>query len=48
MRLYRLDHLVLTVRDIESPVARTGASSPIRSVYCYDPDENLIEIANPA
>jgi hypothetical protein len=32
---------------IDGPVLRTGASSTIRSVYCYDPDENLIEIANP-
>ncbi len=28
------------------PVLRTGAYSQIRSIYCYDPDENLIEIAN--
>lgn len=25
---------------------RTGAQGPIRSFYLYDPDENLIEIAN--
>ena len=36
----------LGVRIIEGPVVRTGASSSIRSVYVYDPDENLIEIAN--
>jgi catechol 2,3-dioxygenase-like lactoylglutathione lyase family enzyme len=28
------------------PVERTGALSPIRSVYLRDPDGNLIEIAN--
>ncbi|WP_419757953.1 VOC family protein [Acidisoma sp.] len=27
------------------PVARTGASGPIRSVYLRDPDDNLVEIA---
>lgn len=30
------------------PVARTGARFPIRSVYVRDPDQNLIEIAEPA
>ena len=27
------------------PVARTGAAGPIRSIYCRDPDGNLVEIA---
>jgi catechol 2,3-dioxygenase-like lactoylglutathione lyase family enzyme len=31
---------------ILGPVERTGATGPIRSVYVYDPDENLIELAN--
>lgn len=30
----------------EGPVPRTGATAPIRSVYCRDPDGNLIEVAN--
>jgi catechol 2,3-dioxygenase-like lactoylglutathione lyase family enzyme len=32
----------------EGPVARTGASWPIRSVYLRDPDLNLIEISERA
>jgi catechol 2,3-dioxygenase-like lactoylglutathione lyase family enzyme len=30
---------------IEGPVARTGATGPIRSIYVRDPDGNLVEIA---
>ena len=33
---------------LEGPVAKTGASGPIRSVYVRDPDLNLIEISVPA
>lgn len=33
---------------LEGPVLRTGATSPIRSVYVRDPDLNLIEISVPA
>ncbi len=36
------------VQIIEGPVERTGATGPVLSVYCYDPDENLIEVATPA
>ena len=33
---------------LEGPVAKTGAVSPLRSVYVRDPDLNLVEIAEPA
>jgi catechol 2,3-dioxygenase-like lactoylglutathione lyase family enzyme len=36
------------VSIIEGPVAKTGASGPIRSVYVRDPDLNLVEISVPA
>ncbi len=28
------------------PVERTGAEGTLRSVYCRDPDGNLIEVSN--
>lgn len=31
---------------IVGPVARTGATGPIRSLYLLDPDLNLIELSN--
>jgi len=33
------------VKIILGPVRRTGAMGPIESVYFYDPDENLVEVA---
>jgi catechol 2,3-dioxygenase-like lactoylglutathione lyase family enzyme len=36
------------VAILEGPVAKTGATGPIRSVYVRDPDLNLVEISVPA
>lgn len=33
------------VEILEGPVARTGAQGPIVSIYCRDPDGNLIELS---
>ena len=30
----------------EGPVIKTGANSPIKSIYIRDPNSNLIEISN--
>jgi len=41
------DHLATQDIQIEQgPVARTGATGPLMSIYIRDPDGNLIEIAN--
>ncbi len=41
-----LDHVRSKgVKVLEGPVARTGASGPITSIYLRDPDENLIELS---
>ncbi|MFN3436902.1 MAG: hypothetical protein ACK41V_04360 [Acidovorax sp.] len=34
------------VAIVQGPVGSTGGRNTLRSVYLYDPDENLIEIAN--
>lgn len=36
------------IEIVEGPVNRTGATGRIESVYCRDPDGNLIELAVPA
>ena len=42
-----VDHLHSCGIAIEAgPVATTGALGPMQSVYCRDPDGNLIEIAS--
>ena len=42
-----LDHLRgCGVAIIDGPVRRTGALGTMTSIYCCDPDGNLIEIAN--
>jgi catechol 2,3-dioxygenase-like lactoylglutathione lyase family enzyme len=33
---------------VDGPATRTGAKGPLRSIYIYDPDENLVELSNPA
>ncbi len=33
------------INILEGPVARTGASGPIQSVYFRDPDQNLVEVS---
>lgn len=33
------------IEVIDGPVARTGATGPIQSIYVRDPDANLIEIS---
>ena len=39
-----LDHCGVTI--VHGPISKTGALGPIESVYCRDPDGNLIEIAS--
>ncbi|MEO9188886.1 MAG: VOC family protein [Acetobacteraceae bacterium] len=36
---------VCGISIVAGPVARAGALGPMRSVYCRDPDGNLVEIA---
>jgi catechol 2,3-dioxygenase-like lactoylglutathione lyase family enzyme len=42
-----LDHLRgCGIAVVDGPVRRTGALGSMTSIYCRDPDDNLIEIAN--
>jgi catechol 2,3-dioxygenase-like lactoylglutathione lyase family enzyme len=42
-----IEHLqVQGIAIEEGPIQRSGAQGPINSVYCRDPDGNLVEIAN--
>lgn len=34
------------VEVVQGPVGATGARARLRSIYFYDPDENLVEVAN--
>lgn len=44
-----IQHLHKNNIEIESgPIERTGACSPIMSIYIRDPDGNLIELSQPA
>lgn len=38
--------LAYGVEIVDGPVERTGALGSIESIYVYDPDGNLLEIAN--
>ena len=41
-----LSHLQeFDIEIIEGPIARTGATGPISSVYFRDPDGNLLEVS---
>ncbi|MFK7744817.1 MAG: VOC family protein [Roseobacter sp.] len=43
-----LNHLATHQVDIiDGPVARSGATGPITSIYIRDPDSNLIEVSVP-
>ena len=42
-----IDHLrICGIKPVMGPVAKTGALGPMTSVYCRDPDGNLIEISS--
>ena len=54
MKLLVTDNLIsdlnqldkFNIKIVEGPVKRIGATSNLLSIYCNDPDGNLIEISN--
>ena len=42
IKKFRKNHIEI----IEGPIDRLGAVNKLISIYCYDPDGNLIEISN--
>jgi catechol 2,3-dioxygenase-like lactoylglutathione lyase family enzyme len=38
---FSVNHIAI----LQGPIARTGATGPIHSIYIRDPDENLIEVS---
>lgn len=45
MKINRIDHIVLTVKDIEGPIKHAGVIGAIMSFYFRDPDGNLMEVS---
>lgn len=46
--LWQAHFAKLGIDVLDGPIARTGATGPIISIYIRDPDGNLIEVSNRA